>query len=94
MSLSILLPLVKREIVISLHAGQIEKFIDNWPLITQDPWVLRIVQGFQLPLVGQPTQITVAVVPSTEGFGINRGTGSNREKAISVVQPDQMGFVS
>ena len=85
LSLSIILPLVKGEIVISLYAGQIEKFIENWPLITQDPWVLQTVQGFQLPLVGQPTQITVAVVPSTEGFGINRGTGSNRGKAISVV---------
>ena len=47
-----------RGIVTSLHAGRIKEFIESWALITQDPWVLQTVQGFQLPLVGHPTQAT------------------------------------
>ena len=64
LDLNVALPSIKRGIltslhVTSLHAGRIKEFKENWPLLTQDPWVLQTVQGFQLPLVAQPVQVTV-----------------------------------
>ena len=50
------LPSIKRGITTTVHAGRISQFIQNWMLITQDPWVLQAVQGFQLPLVENPVQ--------------------------------------
>ena len=50
------LPSIKRDIVVPLHAGRIKGFIENWSLITQDPWILQVIQGFQLPLVDCPSQ--------------------------------------
>ena len=98
LSLSVILPSIKREIVTSLHVGRIKEFIENWALITQDPWVLQTVQGFQLPLVGQPTQATAPPqlqlsleqqdLVSTEVQAIIE------KRAISGVRPDQRGFVS
>ena len=83
LSLSVILPSIKRGIVTSLHAGRIKEFKENWALLTQDPWVLQTVQGFQLPLIGQPVQIsappTVADVTRAAGPGINRDTDNGRE---------------
>ena len=53
------LPSIKRGINVRVHAGRISQFIQNWALITQDPWVLQAIQGFQLPLVGNPNQVPV-----------------------------------
>ena len=93
-----ILPSIKRGIVISLHAGRIKEFIENWALITQDPWVLQTVQGFQLPLVGQPTQATVP--PQLQLSLAQQDLISTEiqtmieKRAISLVQPDQRGFIS
>lgn len=59
LSLSVALPSIKRGIVTNLHAGRIKEFKENWAILTQDPWVLQTVQGFQLPLLGQPVQTAV-----------------------------------
>ena len=58
-SLKTVLPSVKREIKSNLHAGRIKEFKENWALLTQDPWVLQTVQGFQLPLSSHPAQTSV-----------------------------------
>ena len=50
------LPSIKRGITTTVHAGRISQFIQNYMLITQGPWVLQGVQGFQLPLVENPAQ--------------------------------------
>ena len=98
MSLSVILPSIKREIVTSLHAGRIKEFIENWALITQDPWVLQTVQGFQLPLVGQPTQATappqLQLSLEQQDLVSTEVQAMIEKRAISGVQPDQRGFVS
>ena len=52
-----LLPSIKRDVVTTVRAKQISKFLENWELITQDAWVLGVVQGFQLPLKQTPRQL-------------------------------------
>ena len=98
LSLSVILPSIKREIVTSLHAGRIKEFIENWALITQDPWVLQTVQGFQLPLVGQPTQATappqLQLSLAQQDLVSTEVQAMIEKRAISGVQPDQRGFVS
>ena len=55
-ALSMILPSIERGIVATVHAGRIRWFIQNWHLITQDQWVLEMVQGFRLPLLQTPVQ--------------------------------------
>ena len=38
-------------------AGQISQFVYNWKGITHDPWILHIVQGFNLPFLSVPIQL-------------------------------------
>ncbi|XP_022806778.1 uncharacterized protein LOC111343852 [Stylophora pistillata] len=40
----------------NLVAGRIKYFYSNWTLITSDPWILSIVQGYKFPFVCQPIQ--------------------------------------
>ena len=35
-------------------AGRLSRFIENWKLITTDPWVLNTVQGHQIEFLQQP----------------------------------------
>ena len=81
-----------------MHAGQIKEFIGNWALLTQDPWVLQTVQGFQLLLVSQPVQ---GSAPSQIHLSQVQQTLVSTEiqtliekQAIPMVQPGQGGFVS
>ena len=92
------LPSVKREIKTNLHAGHIKEFKENWALLTQDPWVLQTVQGFQLPLASQPVQTSVPPqlqlsLAQQELVSIEIQAMLGKQ-AIRVVQPDQRGFVS
>ena len=71
LNLSVILPSIKRGIVTSLHAGRIKEFIENWGLITQDPWVdITVSPGFSVATSGSTNP--VAAVPSTAGSDINR----------------------
>ena len=92
------LPSIKRDIIIPLHAGRIKGFIENWSLVTQDPWVLQVVQGFQLPLVDHPTQ---TLTPPELKFPTDQTKLITAEVhellgkgAISLVQGDAGGFIS
>ena len=92
------LPSVKREIKTNLHAGRIKEFKENWAMLTQDPWVLQTVQGFQLPLASQPVQTSVPPqlqlsLAQQELVSIEIQAMLGKQ-AIRVVQPDQRGFVS
>ena len=92
------LPSVKREIKTNLHAGRIKEFRENWALLTQDPWVLQTVQGFQLPLASQPVQTSVPPqlqqsLAQQELVSIEIQVMLGKQ-AIRVVQPGQRGFVS
>ena len=55
-ALNMILPSIERGLVATVHAGRIRWFIHNWRLITQDQWVLEMVQGFRLPLLQTPVQ--------------------------------------
>ena len=35
-------------------AGRLAKHLDNWKVITQDPWVLQTVQGYKIPFQRLP----------------------------------------
>ena len=98
LDLNVALPSIKRGILTGLHAGRIKEFKENWALLTQDPWVLQTVQGFQLPLVAQPLQVTV---PPQMQFALEQKNLISVEvqtmlekQAITVVQPGQEGFIS
>ena len=64
-----------------MHAGRIKEFKENWAQLTQDTWVLQMVQGFQLPFIGQPVQTSQLQLSLAQqlGLGINRDTGNDRE---------------
>jgi hypothetical protein len=36
--------------------GRLRLFVANWATITQDPWILQIVRGYELELTGVPQQ--------------------------------------
>ena len=31
--------------------GRLHAFVDNWEIITQDPWILQVVKGYHLELI-------------------------------------------
>lgn len=55
-------PLVKDLFPISVYkvksvaAGRLRLFVKNWQIISQDPWVLQTVMGYQIPLISKPVQ--------------------------------------
>ena len=36
--------------------GRLKYFLPVWQRITQDPWILQVIQGYQLELLSTPTQ--------------------------------------
>ena len=40
----------------NLVAGRIKQFYSKWTLITSNPWILSIVQGYKIPFLRQPIQ--------------------------------------
>ena len=75
-----------------------KQFKENWTLLTQDPWVLQTVQGFQLPLISQPVQVSappqVQMSLEQQDLVSTEIQTMVEKQAISVIQPDQRGFVS
>lgn len=55
-------PLVKNIFPVSVYnvksaaAGRLRLFIQNWQILSQDPWVLQTVEGYQIPLISEPVQ--------------------------------------
>lgn len=41
--------------------GRVKFFIQNWKVITRDPWILQSVKGIELPLVSNPYQKRIPV---------------------------------
>ena len=39
-----------------IPGGRLSHYISNWRLITNDPWVLQIVQGYQIEWLSKPVQ--------------------------------------
>ena len=40
-------------------AGRLASFVDTWKVLTKDTWVLNAIEGYQIPLVGTPTQLQI-----------------------------------
>ena len=48
--------------------GRLKHFIDNWRLITDNDWVLTVVQhGYRIPLKSTPNQATIPINPPAKG---------------------------
>ena len=39
-------------------AGRIKAYIQNWKVLTQDPWVLEVVQGKKIEWLTTPHQMS------------------------------------
>ena len=44
-------------------AGRLQFFAQNWQIITQDPWVLQIIQGYEIELLSHPWQTSLPSPP-------------------------------
>ena len=44
--------------------GRLKYFTSTWEKVTQDPWVLQVVQGYQIEFMKQPVQLVPARMPS------------------------------
>ena len=44
--------------------GRLKYFTSTWEKITQDPWVLQVVQGYQIEFMKPPVQLVPARMPS------------------------------
>ena len=44
-------------------AGRLQFFSQNWQHITQDPWVLQTVQGYEIELLDCPCQSRIPSPP-------------------------------
>ena len=40
-------------------SGRLASFVDTWKMLTKDTWVLNAIEGYQIPLVGTPTQLQI-----------------------------------
>ena len=54
---------------------RLKHFQPVWQRITQDPWVLQVIQGYQLELLSTPTQHLQAHIPQIDSSG-TEGSGS------------------
>ena len=35
-------------------AGRLAYIVDTWKVLTKDTWVLNAIEGYQIPLIGNP----------------------------------------
>ena len=38
-------------------AGRLAYLVDTWKVLTKDTWVLTVIEGYQIPLIGNPYNI-------------------------------------
>ena len=84
--------------VTSPQAGRIQKFLINWKMITNDPQILNIVKGWEIPLLSTPHQGRQphdVTMNSTETAAADREVESMLAKgAIREAIPKSDQFVS
>jgi hypothetical protein len=70
----------------------------TWEMITQDPWILQVIQGYQIELVTPPVQQSLLNVPklsSTQETVLEQEVKELLMKqAIHPVQSPEAGFIS
>ena len=74
--------------------GQLAHCIQNWQKITSDPWILRVVRGYQIEWTRSPFQVCPAT--SKEAFQLVAAKVENllQKQAVGVVSPHNDQFVS
>ena len=79
-------------------AGRLQHFKSNWARITQDPWVLKAIQGYRVPFSGQPYQTyppRALTHSQAEEALMQQEIGNMLEKhAIEETTPSGHGFLS
>ena len=38
--------------------GRLRLFLENWRKLTNDPFILKVIQGYEIPLLSEPTQFS------------------------------------
>ena len=79
--------------------GRLKYFLPIWQKITQDPWVLQVVQGYQLEFISKPIQNYLAAKPGmsqTEQNILDQEVQTLLDKhaILPVSNPETAGFIS
>ena len=79
--------------------GRIQYFIDNWKKVTDNQWVLSVVEfGYKIPLKFLPCQKRVPKNPPATGSAhavlVNEAIDLKKKHAVSVVNPVQGQYIS
>ena len=46
------------------QTGRLTFFTPAWEMITQDPWVLKVIQGYQIEFVTPPVELSLLHLPT------------------------------
>ena len=80
------------------NAGKIKLYLQNWKILTSDPKILEIVQGWRLPVQGRPQQVREPkqiVMSHKEQEAVNKEIKSMLDKgAVQEVRPEKEQFLS
>ena len=60
-------------------AGRVAHCLDNWKWLTLDPWILQVVQGYQIEWTRTPFQVYPTITLATSNF-TDRRRGSFRKE--------------
>ena len=71
----------------SMAAGRLASFIDTWKVLTKDTWVLNAIEGYQISLVGIPTQFQRGALQRAQSSIIGGDTGTPTQRNAT-------GFIS
>ena len=71
-------------------AGCLRFFLENWKKLTNDPFILKVVQGYQKPLLSEPTQFCSASEIQMEQIIVDQEIEKMLEKqVIKLLQPSK-----
>ena len=87
---------IKRDIVVTVHVGRIRHFLQNWRLITQDPWVLQVDRGSASSNTNTNSNLASRGFFSiqSEETDHRAGRGAKLQRAINPACQAPGGFVS
>ena len=85
-------------ITCSILAGRLPNFLDNWKVLTQDTWMLQVVQGYCIDFTDTPhqSQVPPEMHVSTEMHSkvTEEITELLNKGAVEEVQPGPSSFIS
>ena len=68
------------------HGGRIQAYSQNWRVLTQDPWILEVVQGMKIPWLSLPRQ---KVEPNQLTFS----TEITQKVSVEVAKMTELGVI-